>query len=172
MSAGWLPKVTVAVLIATVFIVYGCAVSVPPPEATLSPIGTYMHVAKPPDCAMPVLRDSPSRKYQQVAIVDAWGDKTAKDSDLLSLVKRKACEAGADAVVITEDRTQNQGDLLPGYGPGADTEVGPESGVNVSERVHPPEVGEVGHGGHYISAMAIAYPPNVGGKSAASNTSH
>ncbi len=53
----------------------------------------------------------------------------------------------------------------------SDTEVGPESGVNVSERVHPPEVGEVGHGGRYISAMAITYPTSAGGESAASNTS-
>jgi hypothetical protein len=141
--------------------IVGCASSIPPPEATVSPLSATMRPAKAPYCPMPLLYERPVSAYKQLAIVDAWGDETAKDSEVMRVLKRKACEAGADAVVITSNKKQEEGDLLPGYGPGAHTEVnGEQAGVNVSQREHAPTIGELGHSGHYISGIAIIYRSN------------
>ena len=98
----------------------------------------------------------PTADVQQLALVDTWGDQSAKDADLLPVLERKACEIGADAVVITSDKSQHEGEQLEGY----DTKVGSNvanTAANVSQRMHDPSVGEVGHGGHYMSGVAIAF---------------
>ena len=110
----------------------------------------------------------PAGNVQQLALVDTWGDESAKDADLLRVLKRKGCEVGADAVVITSDKSQHEGDQLAGY----DTKVGSDvanTSANVSARMHDPTVGEVGHGGHYMSGVAIAFVK--GGAGGADTTS-
>jgi hypothetical protein len=159
-----------ALLLATAAAGWGCgAADVPPPQAIVSPMVGYMRPAKAPDCPMPVLQTMPDAGHKQIAILDAWGDLSAKDSDLLGILKRKACGVGADAMVITSEHAQDQGDLLPGWAPGPHTTLGGEqAGANVSEREHAPQVGEEGHGGRYMSAIAIVYTTGQNAQSTAS----
>lgn len=152
--------VLAALLLAMAAVGWGCgpASDVAPPQAIVSPLAGYMRPAKPPDCPMPVLQEMPTADHQQIALLDAWADLSAKNDDLLRILKRKACGAGADAIVIKSSRSQDQGDLLPGWAPGPHTTLGGEqSGTNVSERSHVPQVGEEGHGGRYMGAIAIIY---------------
>jgi len=129
---------------------------IPAPSATVSPMTPYLRPAKAPNCPLQMLSSMPIADVQQLALVDTWGDQSTKDADLLRVLKRKACEVGADAVVITSDKTQHEGKQLAGY----DAKVGSDvanNAANVSQRMHDPIVGEVGHGGHYISGVAIAF---------------
>ena len=92
--------------------------------------------------------------------------ESAKDADLLPVLKSKACEVGADAVVITSNKSQHEGEQLEGY----DAQVGSNinnKAANVSQRMHDPTVGEVGHGGRYMSGVAIAF--TKGGQDATSS---
>ncbi len=139
---------------------------VPEPSATVSPMTSYMRPAKGANCSLQVLQTMPAADVQQLALVDAWGDESAKDIDLLPVLKSKACEVGADAVVITSDKSQHEGEQLQGY----DSQVGSNvknSAANVSQRMHDPTVGEVGHKGHYMSGVAIAF--TKGGQDATSS---
>jgi hypothetical protein len=119
---------------------------------------SVMRPAKGPNCPLQVLSTMPVTDVQQLALVDTWGDQSAKDADLLPVLKSKACEVGADAVVITSDKSQHEGEQLEGYDAGVHSSVGGHGApANVSERMHDPTVGEVGHGGHYMSGVAIAF---------------
>jgi hypothetical protein len=139
---------------------------VPEPSATVSPMTSVMRPAKAPNCPLQVLNTMPATDVQQLALVDTWGDQSAKDADLLPVLKSKACEVGADAVVITSDKSQHEGEQLEGY----DAQVGSNinnKAANVSQRMHDPTVGEVGHGGRYMSGVAIAF--TKGGQDATSS---
>lgn len=165
---GVLDAALAALLIAVVAVGWGCASDIPPPEAIVSPMTGYLRPAKAPDCRMPVLNAMPDAGHQQIAILDAWGDLKAKDAELIAILKRKACGAGADAIVITSGHAQDQGDLLPGWAPGPHTTLGGEqAGANVSERYHAPQVGEEGHGGRFMSAIAIVYTSGESARNAA-----
>ena len=131
---------------------------VPAPSATVSPMTSIMRPAKGPNCPLQVLSTMPAADVQQLALIDTWGDQSANDADLLPVLKSKACEVGADAVVITSDKSQHEGEQLEGYDAGVHSSVGGHGApANVSERMHDPSVGEVGHGGHYMSGVAIAF---------------
>lgn len=149
----------------------GCfELETPAPSATVSPMTPYLRPARAPNCPLQVLRTMPAADVQQLALVDTWGDQSAKDTDLLPVLKRKACEIGADAVVITSDKSQHEGEQLSGYDTGVNSNVGGHGApANVSERMHDPTVGEVGHGGHYMSGVAIAF--TKGSQSAQDTTS-
>ncbi len=164
-SRGFVRMATVCAAVAAV--TAGCfEFETPAPSATVSPMTDYMRPAKAPGCAVQVLDTMPLAKVRQLALIDAWGDQEASDSDLLPVIKSKACAVGADAVVITSDKSQHEGEQLPGY----DDKVGSSinnKAANVSQRMHDPTVGEPGHGGHYMSGVAIAFT-NGGGSDAAS----
>jgi hypothetical protein len=166
-------RVVAALMLAAVVVVSGCsAKELPPPQAIVSPMITYMRPAKPPDCPMPVLHTMPSVSHREIALLDAWGQEATGNAALVRIIRRKACGVGADAVVITSDHSQEQGPMLLGWGPGPHTQVGGEaSGANISAREHPPAVGEVGHGGHYMSAIAIVYDTRGGTQRADSRAS-
>ena len=85
----------------------GCvhAVSLPP-QVTLSEMEPSGRAAKPPDCNMPVLRHEPLRDYRKIAIVEALGNRFASESEVLPAVQRKACETGADAIVVLTSKAQ------------------------------------------------------------------
>src|SRR5271156_2926369 len=86
-----------------------------PPQVTLSEVEPSGRAAKPPDCNMPVLRHEPLRDYRKVAIVEALGNRHDVEADVLPAVKRKACETGADAIVVTESRAQTTEDATGYY---------------------------------------------------------
>jgi hypothetical protein len=146
-----------AALAAIALALGGCfEFDVPAPSTTVSPMSSVMRPAKAPDCPIQVLSTMPTADVQQLALLDTWGDQSTNDADLMPELKRKACEIGADAVVITSNKSQHEGDQLVGWDSGVNSTVAAKT-ANVSQRMHDPEVGEVGHGGHYLSGVAIAF---------------
>lgn len=141
-----LPVVTlVAVLIS------GCAQK-DPPESTISWLAPQTRAAKSADCAMPVLAALPNADYQQIAIVEVADDFNAEDQEVADLARRKACETGADALVILENKRQKLGD----------SPTPAEGGAKAHANDHTPEVGEVGHKGRILNAVAIVYKAAAG----------
>jgi hypothetical protein len=161
----------------------GCVspAQVNPPIVSVTPLGTAMRPAKPADCAMPMLDTMPLADHQQIALVDVWGDLAAKDEDLLAYLKREGCQAGADAVVLNSQHMQHEGDLQIGVAPGRYGNIGPGSEANIQQGTHigiDPEgggkkhhavVGEAGHPGRYMSAIAIVYGKGGSGSGTASS---
>ena len=85
----------------------GCAHVVSlPPQVTVAEVEPSGRAAKPPDCNMPVLRREPLTAYRKVAIVEGLGNVFASEADVLPAVQRKACETGADALVVLTSRSQ------------------------------------------------------------------
>src|SRR5271155_412397 len=177
---GLVPALT---LMAASALGWGCIspAAVNPPIVNITPLGTDTRQAKPPDCAMPVLDTMPLADHQQIALVDAWGDLAAKDQDLLPYLKREGCQIGADAVVLTSQRTQHEGDLLVGAAPGRYGSIGPgsdepeEVGAHLAAdtegggKKHHAEVGEIGHPGNFMGAIAIVYTKGGSGSGTASS---
>jgi hypothetical protein len=160
-----------AMLVAVAAAGWGCLspARVNPPIVTTTPMGTAMRPAKPVGCAMPVLDSMPLANHQQIALVDAWGDLAVKDEDLLKYLKGQACQVGADAVVLTSQNMQHEGDLQIGAAPGRFGNIGPGSEANIEQGAHigiDPQgggkrhhavVGEIGHPGRYMNGIAIVY---------------
>ncbi len=110
----------------------GCHRIMPePPQVTVAEMEPSGRAAKEPNCKMPVLHAEPLEDFRKVALIDAVGEPGTDENELLPLIIRKACETGADAVMITESKAQH------------------------SERA----VGMVAGGrtGYFVSAMAINY---------------
>ena len=98
--------VRIAILILTLAAA-GCAhVASLPPQVTLSEEEPSGRAAKPPDCDMPVLRHEPLKDFRRVAIVEALGNRYASEADVLPAVQRKACETGADAIIVLTSKAQ------------------------------------------------------------------
>jgi hypothetical protein len=131
-----------------------------PPTATVTELATATRAAKSPNCYMPVLYAEPVVDFQKVALVDGWGSLKSSQAEVLEVVKRKACETGADALVVLTTTAQERHNLLytaepnPARQAGADTQVGDY--INDREKI--PEIGSVGHPGTYVDAIAIIYP--------------
>jgi hypothetical protein len=86
-----------------------------PPQVTLSEVEPSGRAAKPPDCNMPVLRHEPLTDYRKVAIVEALGNRFATEAEVLPAVQRKACETGADAIVVLTSKAQTSEDATGYY---------------------------------------------------------
>ena len=99
--------VRIAIVIGLTLAAIGCARVVSlPPQVTVSEVEPSGRAAKPPDCNMPVLRREPLTDFRRVAIVEALGNRFASEADVLPAVQRKACETGADAIVVLTSRAQ------------------------------------------------------------------
>jgi len=108
--------VRAAIVIVLALAAVGCAHVVSlPPQVTLSEVEPSGRAAKPPDCNMPVLRHEPLTDYRKVAIVEALGNRFASEADVLPAVQRKACETGADAIVILTSKAQTTEDSTGYY---------------------------------------------------------
>ena len=92
----------------------GCAKAALPPQATLAEIEPSGNAARPPDCDMPVLRHEPLTGYRKVSIIESVGSVYASEDDVMPSVKRKACETGADAIVIMTSKAQTT-ESMTGY---------------------------------------------------------
>jgi hypothetical protein len=93
----------------------GCARVVSlPPRITLAEIEPSGHAAKPPDCHMPILRSDPPGAYRKVAIIEGLGNVFGNENDVLPLVASKACETGADAIIVMDSRSQTS-ENMTGY---------------------------------------------------------
>jgi hypothetical protein len=149
----------------------GCSAQRTPLQVDVTQLAPYENAAKAPDCQMPILTTMPLTRYQQVAIVEAWADLKDKRSDVLPALKRKACETGADALVILNSEHQDVKHLLYQASPNeaenelSESNVYTGQGDYIAEMEHTRRVGEAGHNGFYVDAVAINY-----GKGADKNT--
>lgn len=115
-SAGTSLLVRIAFIIGLTIAAAGCAHVVSlPPQVTLSEVEPSGRAAKPPDCNMPVLRHEPLNDFRKVAIVEALGNRFASEADVLPAVQRRACETGADAIVVLTSRAQTSEDATGYY---------------------------------------------------------
>jgi Tfp pilus assembly protein PilX len=115
-----------------------------------------------------VLNSLPLTDYEQVAIVEAWADLKDQPTDVLPALRREACETGADALVVIDSSHQDIKNLLYRATPNeAQTDMDSKSGTAssgqyIQEAEHTRRMGEAGHNGFYIDAVAINYHAGSG----------
>ncbi|MGH7986438.1 MAG: hypothetical protein ACREQX_09155 [Candidatus Binataceae bacterium] len=141
----------------------GCATKTPM-QVDVTQLAPYIHAAKGPDCAMPVLEHMPVGDVKQIAIVEAWADLKDNTKNVLPALRSKACETGADALVILNSDHQDIKHLLYGATPNETmNKVTSENGYSdpgsyIRAVEHTRRIGEPGHNGFYIDAVAVIYP--------------
>ncbi len=86
-----------------------------PPQVTYTEIQASGNAAKPPTCDITVLRHDPLTEYRKVGIIEAEGSVYASEQDVMPAVKRKACESGADAVIILTSKSQTTENMVGYY---------------------------------------------------------
>jgi hypothetical protein len=141
----------------------GCSSQRTPMEVSVTQLAPYVNAAKDPGCTMPVLNSMPMGSYAQVAIVEAWADLKDTKDDVVPALKRKACETGADALVILNSAHQDIKQLLYQASPNeqlnetTQQNVYAGQGEYIKEMEHTRQIGEAGHNGLYVDAVAIMY---------------
>jgi hypothetical protein len=85
-----------------------------PPQATVAEIEPSGRAAKGPDCSLPILRSEPLTDFRKVAIIEGVGNRFGTEADVMPVVMRKACETGADAILIVASKAQTS-ENLTGY---------------------------------------------------------
>ncbi len=137
-----------------------------PPTATVTEIETTTRPAKDPNCYMPVIYAEPTVDYRKIAIVDAWASLKYSQDQVLEEVKRKACETGADAVLLLSGTQQVTRRLLYEGAPNPTRLAGGADaapGDYIMDREKASDIGTVGHRGTYVDAVAIVYTNQSGG---------
>ena len=137
---------------------WGCSSS-QPPEANILQIDSMDRPPKPPDCSLPILHSELlASGYRRVAIVEAWG-KSDQENAVLDAVRRGACEIGADALLIVSSQSQVDGRIstegIPKTSDAAESDS--SSRVHSYEEGLAPGIGEPGHAGYYIDAVALIH---------------
>jgi hypothetical protein len=141
----------------------GCSSGRMPMQVSVTQLAPYVNAAKDPSCMIPVLSAMPPGTYTQVAIVEAWADLKDSQTDVLPALRRKACETGADALVILNSTHQDVKQLLYQASPNeqlnetTQQNVYASQGDYIDEMEHTRGIGEAGHNGLYVDAIAITY---------------
>jgi hypothetical protein len=141
----------------------GCASQRTPMQVSVTQIAPYVNAAKDPGCTIPILNGMPTGTYTQVAIVEAWADLKDTENDVFPALRRKACETGADALVILNSTHQDVKQLLYQASPNEQLNNTTQQNVYagqadyIQEMEHTRRLGEAGHNGLYIDAVAITY---------------
>ena len=104
----------IAIALAIVATLAACTTVALPPRITMSEVEPSGRAAKPPDCNLPVLRAAPLADYREVAIIEGLGNRFVEEKDVLPMVISKACETGADAIIVTDSRAQTS-ENMTGY---------------------------------------------------------
>jgi hypothetical protein len=133
----------------------------PSPEVSVTQIAAFEHAAKGPDCHLPVLEREPAG-CRKIAIIEGWGTEEQRN-DLMYAVEKKACELGADSLLLVSDTAQSTTHLV--YDPSSQ-EPGAEGGASLKDtkgdeiinKEHVAKTGERGHSGYYIETYAIVLP--------------
>jgi hypothetical protein len=154
-----------AMSVAVCAVIAGCGAQKADLQVAITQLGPYSHAAKAPNCQMPILEALPVNTSAQIAIVEAWADERDEPPDVMPALKRKACETGADALVIIGSQHQDVKHMLYASTPESTVEQqkqsgyaqGPGDSVAIDEAGHVRGVGEAGHNGFYIDAVAIEY---------------
>ncbi|HVN91192.1 MAG TPA: hypothetical protein VMT61_15370 [Candidatus Binataceae bacterium] len=135
-----------------------------PMQVNITPLANYVNPARPPSCKMPVLTTMPLQEnYKEVAIVEVWADLQDDKEDVIPMMQRKACETGADAIVIKTSQHQDIKSFLYQASPNetlneaTQKDVYSGQGEYIKTAEHTRRIGEVGHNGYYLEAVAINY---------------
>jgi len=159
-----MPAALVAALYVALAINVGaCSTQRTPMQVSVTQLAPYVNAAKDPGCTIPVLQTMPTGTYTQVAIVEAWADLKDTEDDVLPALRRKACETGADALVLLNSTHQDVKQLLYQASPNeqlnetTQQNVYAGQGEYIKEMEHTRVIGEAGHNGLYIDAVAIIY---------------
>lgn len=100
-------------------------------------------------------------RYTKIAIVEGWAG-VDQGGELLDELRRKACRTGADASLLLESAGQvtpvhlyraTPNDLSEEVSSGANL----EPGHYLHKEEHIPKIGEPGHSGYCVDAVAIVY---------------
>ncbi len=100
-------------------------------------------------------------RYTKIAIVEGWAG-VDQGGELLDELRRKACRTGADASLLLESAGQvtplhlyraTSDDLSEEVSSGANL----EPGHYLHKEEHIPKIGEPGHSGYCVDAVAIVY---------------
>ena len=86
-----------------------------PAQVTYTEIQPSGSAAKPPNCDIKVLKHEPLTEYRKVGIIEGQGSVYGSEEDVLPAVKRKACETGADAIVILTSKSQTTENMVGYY---------------------------------------------------------
>jgi hypothetical protein len=146
----------------------GCSTARTPIQVSVTQLAPYVNAAKDPACTIPVLNTMPTGASTQIAIVEAWADLKDTTGDILPALQRKACETGADALVIVNSTHQDIKQLLYQASPNeqlnetTQQNVYAGQGDYIQEMEHTRGIGEAGHNGLYIDAVAIIYAKTNG----------
>ena len=134
-----------------------------PMQVNIVQLANYVHAARPPECQMPILEGLPLISYREVAIVEVWADINDSQADVIPALQRKACETGADALVIINSQHQDIKNFLYKASPNetlnevTQQDVYSGQGQYIKEAEHTRRIGEPGHNGLYVNAIAINY---------------
>jgi hypothetical protein len=163
-SHRWMELASALLLGFSVGMTAGCFTDKRPTQVLVTPVSTEIRPGKPPDCDMPVLTQEPTTGYQELAIGEAWSDDKEDPVKVLPELKRQACGTGAQALLIISGKKQNEKTQLYGVTPNeAETGVTAGNGttnqaaVYINKMQYTPKVGEGGHIGYYLDAIAIEY---------------
>jgi hypothetical protein len=145
----------------------GCSTGRTPMQVSVTQLGPYVNAAKDPGCTMPVLSSMPQGTYTQVAIVEVWADLKDDNNDVVPALRRKACETGADALVILNSAHQDVKHLLYQASPNQQynettQNIYASQAEYIQEMEHTRRIGEPGHNGLYVDAVAINYKSTEG----------
>jgi hypothetical protein len=163
-SHRWTARAGALFLVVSAIATTGCFTDKRPTQVLVTPVSTEIHTAKPPDCDMPVLTQEPAAGYQELAIVEAWSDVNEDPAKVLPQLKREACATGAQALLIITGKRQSEKNQLYGVTPNetetavtAGNAVTNQAGTYINKMQYTPKVGEGGHVGYYLDALAIDY---------------
>jgi hypothetical protein len=104
-----------------------------PPQVTIAHLEPSGRAAKPPGCNMPLLELEPLAEFRKVAIIEGLGNVFEEDAVVEQAVREKACETGADAIIV-HTRKRQTGETMTGYYINAVAIVYEPEGVNAAAR--------------------------------------
>jgi hypothetical protein len=141
-----------------------CAQINPPPgpQVSVTQLGSFNRAPKAADCHLSLLNREPIGDFTKIAIVEGWGSEEQR-SDLMTAVEEKACELGADSLLVVSDNSQSTIHLA--YDPAGeqagiegDPSIATSKGDEIIEKEHVAKIGEKGHSGYYIETYALVFP--------------
>ena len=72
------------------------------------PLGEHTYPSKISDCPIQVFTQAPQRKFEEVCLLNARGGQSIFEGksveELLPDLKEKACECGADAIIVKNSK--------------------------------------------------------------------
>lgn len=80
--------------------VLGCGFRIYPPVAHLERTAPIYPDARPQDCNLKILHGPPDEPYEVFAQVVSYAGSPEMAEGMEALIKKNACEAGADAIVL------------------------------------------------------------------------